>query len=151
MINGKIEQVYNVSNGLRARCCDIVRPLNHGVCDEIFDNIQEEINICHEIMFKFTHENNLLGFIKGCIAPTMEVVSPDWSVDLKKARIDYLYVDRDSQQQHIGARLLTAYTNYVRNIGARCLYLDSSQFAVNFYKKNGFETIWFGRRMGKML
>ncbi len=140
-----IEQVFNINDSLLLDCFYIVSEFM-GDAENFYYSVQHEVNNSKHPMFVCMSGVNVLGFIKGRL-----MLMGGGVADNKMARVDHLYISRRYRRMGVGARLLDAYTDYVRRNGANQITLQTrlTPQAKNFYQKHGFELI-NSNRVGQM-
>lgn len=96
--------------------------------------------------FDFITDDDLyVAFLKGTyrmmVAVDGERVIGAGSIR-NRNHLSLLFVDEDYQHMGVGSALLTGLCDYLeREAGERCMSLKAAPYAVNFYRKQGFEAV----------
>jgi GNAT superfamily N-acetyltransferase len=144
----KITKIEILNDDVFRQCCRVANGVA-GDAEYIYQTLRWTVNTMHNPMFANISRNTVRGFIKG----RFETV-PDYTGIENinhPIRLEHLYVDFELHRRGIGRALLESFTKYACDNGADYMFLRSSESAVGFYKKFGFETIGWEKLMGKRL
>lgn len=153
MINGLINKIQFVSDPMLDRCHQLVSKYKFANSQlKYFQNsIQNGVNDRGDIMYTYTVDGEIMGFVKGKITNP-----PDDALGLPLqelgAEIEWLYVGVQ-HRNGVGQRLFDTFENHVKKYKVKSLFVYSAETnqAISFYKKNKLTLRGPDCLMGRMI
>lgn len=151
-MNGKIEQIYNVTEKVCEDCYYIANQTNCDAANTIFTTLADDVNINQSLMLGYFVDNLLVGFIKGQFEQLPEYVIREIG-NFKSVKIDWLYTDKNYLQFGIARSLVNEYIKRQQKSGADYIFarVTNKKAPLKFYENQKFEIIGWNYLMGKKL